>query len=84
MAAGALQALRKAGRRVPEDVAVVGFDDAPLAAFTTPALTTVRQPVEELGAVIAAMLLDSDLDRDPELERENPILPTELVVRAST
>ncbi|MET7392236.1 LacI family DNA-binding transcriptional regulator [Dactylosporangium sp. NPDC005572] len=76
MAAGALQALRKAGRRVPADVAVVGFDDAPLAGFTTPALTTVRQPVEELGALIAALLLDSSLD--------NPVLPTELVVRAST
>ncbi|WP_432827936.1 LacI family DNA-binding transcriptional regulator [Dactylosporangium sp. CA-092794] len=76
MAAGALQALRKAGRRVPEDVAVVGFDDAPLAAFTSPALTTVRQPVEELGAVTAALLLEPRAD--------NPILPTELVVRAST
>ncbi|MFG2039261.1 LacI family DNA-binding transcriptional regulator [Dactylosporangium sp. NPDC048998] len=78
MAAGALQALRKAGRRVPEDVAVVGFDDAPLAAFTTPALTTVRQPVEDLGAVTAALLLA------PDPAPENPILPTELVVRAST
>jgi DNA-binding LacI/PurR family transcriptional regulator len=76
MAAGALQALRKAGRRVPEDVAVVGFDDAPLASFTTPALTTVRQPVEDLGAVTAALLLEPEID--------NPILPTELVVRAST
>jgi DNA-binding LacI/PurR family transcriptional regulator len=76
MAAGALQALRKAGRRVPEDVAVIGFDDAPLAAFTTPALTTVRQPVEELGAVTAALLLQPAAD--------NPVLPTELVVRAST
>ncbi|MFI5909058.1 LacI family DNA-binding transcriptional regulator [Dactylosporangium sp. NPDC051541] len=76
MAAGALQALRKSGRRVPEDVAVVGFDDVPFAAMTTPALTTVRQPVEELGAVTAARLLDPADD--------NPILPTELVVRAST
>jgi DNA-binding LacI/PurR family transcriptional regulator len=76
MAAGALQALRKSGRRVPEDVAVIGFDDAPLAAFTTPALTTIRQPVEELGAVAAALLIDPADD--------NPILPTELVVRAST
>jgi DNA-binding LacI/PurR family transcriptional regulator len=80
MAAGALQALRKAGRRVPEDVAVVGFDDAPLAMFTNPALTTIRQPVEELGAVSAALLLDPDLAQG----RDNPILPTELVVRAST
>ncbi|HTJ34649.1 MAG TPA: LacI family DNA-binding transcriptional regulator [Dactylosporangium sp.] len=84
MAAGALQALRKAGRRVPEDVAVVGFDDAPLAAFTTPALTTVRQPVEELGSVTAALLLDTDLDHPGDPHPENPILPTELVVRAST
>ncbi|GAA2392737.1 substrate-binding domain-containing protein [Dactylosporangium salmoneum] len=76
MAAGALQALRKAGRRIPEDVAVVGFDDAPHAAFTAPALTTVRQPVEELGAVVAALLFEA--------REDNPILPTELVVRAST
>ncbi|WP_327005258.1 substrate-binding domain-containing protein [Dactylosporangium sp. NBC_01737] len=76
MAAGALQALRKAGRRVPEDVAVVGFDDAPLASYTTPALTTVRQPVSELGAVAAALLLEGSPDC--------PVLPTELVVRASS
>ena len=76
MAAGALQALRKAGRRVPEDVAVVGFDDAPLASYTTPPLTTVRQPVSELGAVAAALLLEGSPD--------SPVLPTELVVRASS
>ncbi|GAB3874625.1 substrate-binding domain-containing protein [Dactylosporangium cerinum] len=76
MAAGALQALRKAGRRVPEDVAVVGFDDAPLASYTTPALTTVRQPVSDLGAVAAALLLEGSED--------SPVLPTELVVRASS
>lgn len=76
MAAGALQALQRAGRRVPQDVAVVGFDDAPLAPYTTPALTTVRQPVEELGAITASLLFESCPD--------NPILPTELVVRAST
>ena len=79
MAAGALQALRKAGRRVPEDVAVVGFDDAPLASYTTPPLTTVRQPVSELGAVAVSLLLNG-----PESSQDCPVLPTELIVRASS
>ena len=57
MAAGALRALRDAGRRVPDDVAVVGFDDAPIASHTLPTLTTVRQPVEEMTAAAAALLL---------------------------
>lgn len=57
MAAGALRALRRAGRRVPEDVAVVGFDDAPFTAHTSPPLTTVHQPVEEMGAVMVRQLL---------------------------
>jgi DNA-binding LacI/PurR family transcriptional regulator len=81
MAAGALQTLRRAGRRVPHDVAVIGFDDAPMAAYTTPALTTIRQPVEDLGAISAELLL-AEVTGEPALE--NPILPTSLVVRAST
>jgi DNA-binding LacI/PurR family transcriptional regulator len=48
MAMGALHALKRAGRRVPEDVAIIGFDDMPMSAYTDPPLTTVRQPVEEL------------------------------------
>jgi DNA-binding LacI/PurR family transcriptional regulator len=82
MAAGALQTLRRAGRRVPDDVAVVGFDDAPLASFTTPALTTIRQPVEELGAVAAELLLAAASGED--VAHNSPILPTELVIRASS
>lgn len=50
MAAGALQAARRLGRRVPEDLAVVGFDDVPEAAYYLPSLTTIRQPLLELGA----------------------------------
>ena len=49
MAAGALRALRTAGRRVPEDVAVVGFEDSAVARYAQPPLTTVRQPIEEMG-----------------------------------
>jgi DNA-binding LacI/PurR family transcriptional regulator len=82
MAAGALQTLRRAGRRVPDDVAVVGFDDAPMAAYTTPALTTVRQPVEDLGATSAELILAGLAGHD--VRDNNPILPTELVVRASS
>ena len=57
MALGALDALRAAGRRVPEDVAVVGFDDSDLARGALPPLTTVRQPIEGLGHAMAASLL---------------------------
>ncbi|MEU4225060.1 LacI family DNA-binding transcriptional regulator [Nonomuraea sp. NPDC026600] len=76
MAAGAIQALRRAGRRVPADVAVIGFDDAPVARRTVPALTTVRQPVEELAMVATRLLLAGTTGIDP-------VLPTELVIRES-
>ncbi|MFE2407296.1 LacI family DNA-binding transcriptional regulator [Kitasatospora sp. NPDC059408] len=77
MAAGALRTLRRRGLRVPEDVALIGFDDAPLAARCRPGLTTVRQPVEELGSRAMELLL-----RHPE-RGESVVLPTRLVVRAS-
>jgi LacI family transcriptional regulator len=81
MAIGALHVLHQAGRRVPEDVAVVGFDDAPMVTFTNPPLTTVRQPVYELGTSAVDLLL-----RLLEQEAQGPlhkVLPTELVIRAS-
>jgi DNA-binding LacI/PurR family transcriptional regulator len=83
MAIGALRALREAGRRVPEDVAVVGFDDAPLSRWTEPPLSTVRQPVDEMGREMAEMLirLISGVDADA---HRSAVLPTELVVRASS
>jgi DNA-binding LacI/PurR family transcriptional regulator len=81
MALGALDALRAGGRRVPEDVAVVGFDDSELARSADPPLTTVRQPIERLGARMAHMLLDQ---LDHEAVPTGEILDTELVVRAST
>jgi DNA-binding LacI/PurR family transcriptional regulator len=80
MAIGALDALRAAGRRVPDDVAVVGFDDSELAADTDPPLTTVRQPIERLGSEMGRLLLDQ-LDRAA--SPRGITLETELVVRRS-
>ena len=57
MAVGALRVLREAGLRVPDDVALVGFDDSAVCRHTDPALTSVHQPVEEMGRVMADLLL---------------------------
>lgn len=81
MAAGAIQALRRAGRRIPEDVAVIGFDDAPFAAHMSPRLTTVRQPVETMGDLAVDLLLAAIDGRRG--GADDPILPTELVIRES-
>jgi DNA-binding LacI/PurR family transcriptional regulator len=81
MAAGALHTLRAAGRRVPDDVAVVGFDDSPIARHTDPRLTSVRQPVTEMGRTMARVLLEAI--GAPEAPRQQVVLPTELVERAS-
>lgn len=80
MAMGALAALRAAGRRVPDDVAVVGFDDIEAARYTEPALTTVAQPTAELGRELVRQLLRL-VDGRP---APPVVLPTTLVVRAST
>jgi DNA-binding LacI/PurR family transcriptional regulator len=82
MAAGALAELRRQGSRVPDDVAVVGFDDSIIARHSNPPLTTVRQPVEEIGSMIARILLEEI--GDPEGPRRHVVLPTELVVRESS
>ncbi|MFI1002086.1 LacI family DNA-binding transcriptional regulator [Streptomyces galbus] len=81
MAVGALTELRRWRRRVPQDVAVVGFEDSVLARHTDPPLTTVRQPVEELGRTMARIL--ADITRHG-ADRQQITLPTELVVRASS
>ncbi|MCF3960890.1 LacI family DNA-binding transcriptional regulator [Streptomyces fuscigenes] len=80
-AAGALRALRAAGRSVPEDIAVIGFDDLPMARHTEPPLTTVRQPARLLGETAARLLL-GHLGGTPAPD-EPVVLPTELVVRRS-
>ncbi|MFD5324921.1 LacI family DNA-binding transcriptional regulator [Streptomyces sp. NPDC127092] len=79
MGAGALRTLRKAGRAVPSDVAVIGFDDLAVARIADPPLTTVHQPIEGLGREMARMLVALINGQDP-----TPlILPTRLVTRAS-
>jgi len=82
MAMGAMDAVRSLGLRVPDDVSVLGFDDIPQAELVHPALTTVRQPLEQMGRVATQMLLDS-LEK-PEKAINRLELPTELVIRDST
>ncbi|WP_405674429.1 LacI family transcriptional regulator [Streptomyces sp. NBC_01511] len=81
MAAGALTELRERGRRVPDDVAVIGFDDSVIARHTTPALTSVRQPIEAIGRSITRLLLEEIAE--PTTARQQLLLPTTLVVRDS-
>ena len=82
MAAGALAVLSAAGRQVPTDVAVVGYDDSPVATTTTPPLTSVRQPIEEMGREMARLLVDA-INGAAEAPRRT-VLSTELIRRAST
>lgn len=80
MATAALRVISQRGRRVPEDVAVVGFDDSVVATTTTPKLTTIRQPVEQLGTRLAEILLakiGGAVHTSPE------IFSTELIIRGS-
>lgn len=80
MAIGVLRALRRAGRRVPDDVAVVGFDDIEPARYTEPPLTTVRQPIGGIGRRLARQLLRLTAG---EMIEPALVLPTELVIRES-
>lgn len=82
MALGALRVLREAGRSVPSDVALVGFDDGPLAAVANPPLTTIHQPMEQLGREMALMLL-AQISAGGVQVPEQLVLDTSLVERAS-
>ena len=81
MALGAVTVLHERGLRIPEDVAVVGFDDSHAALLCRPPLTTVHQPVEEMAAQMARLLLDR-IDQ-PELPIASAVFDPTLVVRAS-
>jgi LacI family transcriptional regulator len=80
MAEGAMRALRERGLRVPDDVAILGFDDSPIATSVTPALSTMRQPSHHQGEQMADVLLQVLAGGRPP---HATILPAELVVRAS-
>ncbi|HEV8369633.1 MAG TPA: LacI family DNA-binding transcriptional regulator [Pyrinomonadaceae bacterium] len=82
-AMGALNAIKRAGLRIPEDIAVVGYDDIPLASHTSPTLTTVRQPTREQGRTAAEFLLRR-IQEDPDQPRREQTFECELVVREST
>jgi len=79
IAMGAIRALLKNGRRVPEDVSVVGYDDVRLAAYSTPALTTVRQDVSRAGR----RLVNKALKMAAGERVRSELLPTELIIRES-
>jgi DNA-binding LacI/PurR family transcriptional regulator len=82
MAIGALGALAASGRRVPDDVAVVGFDDSPLAEAAQPPLSSVRQPIEEMGREMTRLLLHGMRNAGGPPRRV--ILDTSLVIRQSS
>lgn len=81
MAIGAMRAIREAGLRVPEDIALVGFDDLPLATMPEPRLTTIRQPVYQFGVKAVEILLDL-IENGIEPPRRI-IMDTELIIRNS-
>jgi DNA-binding LacI/PurR family transcriptional regulator len=82
-AMGAIRALREAGKQVPEDVSVIGFDDIQSAAFQNPGLTTVRQPLREMGRAAAEILLKR-INRPGSELRDQHIVEPELVIRETT
>ena len=81
MALGAMRAAQEAGLRVPEDISIAGYDDMPFSASSTPPLTTIRQPIQQCGAIAAQTLVD--MINHPSETHHHIILPTELVIRAS-
>lgn len=81
IAIGAIRAVKEAGLDVPTDISIVGFDNVPLSSVSTPTITTVRQPVQELAAEATKTLIRLI---DGEEVQPTPDLPTELIVRDST
>ncbi|MBC9717015.1 LacI family DNA-binding transcriptional regulator [Streptomyces sp. TRM66268-LWL] len=91
MASGARQILREQGRRIPDDVSLVGFDDSAIARHMDPPLTSVRQPIEQMGREMTRLLLAEIAAIDAHrpqtsrlLSREQVVLPTQLVIRSSS
>jgi LacI family transcriptional regulator len=81
MAIGAMRAVREAGRRIPDDMAIVGYDDIPPASYCYPPLTTVHQPMQEVGRLATRLLVQ--MIQDPDMERRETLLKPQLVRRAT-
>jgi len=82
MAAGVIRAAYNMGLRVPDDLSVVGFDDVPLAARVSPPLTTVRQPIAQIGVTAVDLLIEMLKGNPP--EQDEHLFDTELIIRSST
>ncbi|PJF42253.1 MAG: LacI family transcriptional regulator [Candidatus Thermofonsia Clade 1 bacterium] len=78
---GAMEAILERGLRIPEDISIVGFDDIPQASLVYPKLTTVRQPLDEMGRIAVRLLLEQI--EEPSLPARRVTLPTQLIVRDS-
>jgi len=81
MAMGASRAIREANLSIPDDVAIIGYDDIPAASKADPPLTTVRQPIRSMGALAVETLVD--IITHPGSESRHVIIATELVIRSS-
>jgi LacI family transcriptional regulator len=81
IASGAINALKEAGFRVPQDVSIVGYDDIPEAEFSDPPLTTIRQPMQEVGKAATRLLIK--MIEDPTSTPQQILFDTELVIRSS-
>jgi LacI family transcriptional regulator len=84
MAIGAMRATREAGIRIPQDLAVVGYDDIPAAEYADPPLTTIRQPMREVGATAARLLIERIEQEEPPEGGAEVLLSPELIQRASS
>lgn len=82
MALGVMDAARARGLQVPDDLSLIGFDDIPMAAVAHPGLTTVRQPLEDIGRIATEILLRAI--KDPDHSPEVVVIPTELIIRGTT
>ena len=83
MATGAIAAVRDADLRVPDDVAVTGFDDTPMTRFLSPPLTTVRMPIFALGERAALRLIETLRAGGTAVPATHEILPAQLIIRSS-
>ena len=84
MAVGVYRAIKERGRRIPQDISVVGYDDTVFAPVVEPPLTSVRKPRTRMGRTATSMMLAAIEAGDDKAERQDVVLPTELAVRHST